>query len=128
MAIEKRNLSFLTADPLEDPSASPSPGASTLVQRRIRLCSGLLHNRLSSGDHVPSPAYLTLEEVVARYRGQVSGGTLCNWRTLRIGPSFIKIGKAVPYPVTEFERWDEAHLVVCRLSRSLSREDYDSAG
>lgn len=35
---------------------------------------------------------------------------------LRIGPSFIKIGKAVPYPVTEFERWDEAHLVVCRLS------------
>ncbi|CAH2396192.1 hypothetical protein MES5069_130100 [Mesorhizobium escarrei] len=46
-----------------------------------------------------TPAYLTLEEVAARYRGQVSEGTLRNWRTMRIGPSYIKIGKAVLYPV-----------------------------
>ncbi|CAN7333728.1 hypothetical protein [Bosea sp. LjRoot237] len=43
-----------------------------------------------------TPAYRTLEEVVARYRGQVSEGTLRNWRAMRISLSFIKIGKAAP--------------------------------
>ena len=38
--------------------------------------------------------FLTLNEVVERYRGQISEGTLRNWRSIRIGPSFIKIGKA----------------------------------
>jgi hypothetical protein len=51
---------------------------------------------LSSEDLVSIPAYLTLEEVVARYRGQVSEGTLRDWRAMHIGPSFIKIGKGGP--------------------------------
>ncbi len=42
-----------------------------------------------------TPAYLTPEEVIARYRGQVGEGTTRNWRITRIGPCFIKIGKAV---------------------------------
>lgn len=75
-----------------------------------------------------SPAYLTLEEVVARYRGQISEGTLRNWRAMRIGPSFIKIGKAVLYPVAELDRWDKSNLVVCRPSRSLTSEEYTSSG
>lgn len=70
-----------------------------------------------------TPAYLTLEEVVARYRGQVSEGTLRNWKTMRVGPSYIKIGKAVLYPVSELDRWDKSNLVVCRPSRSLSLEE-----
>ena len=40
--------------------------------------------------------FLTLNEVVERYRSQISEGTLRNWRSMRIGPSFIKIGKAIP--------------------------------
>jgi hypothetical protein len=47
---------------------------------------------------VSSPLYLTVEEVVERYRGKVSEGTLANWRALRIGPSYIKIGKVPLYP------------------------------
>ncbi|CAN7148690.1 helix-turn-helix domain-containing protein [Bosea sp. LjRoot90] len=74
-----------------------------------------------------TPAYLTLEDVVARYRGQVSEGTLRNWRAMRIGPSFIKIGKAVLYPVSELDRWDKSNLVICRPSRSLPLE-YAPAG
>lgn len=75
-----------------------------------------------------SPAYLMLEEVITRYRGEVSEGTLRNWRTMRIGPSFIKIGKAVLYPVGELDRWDKFNFVICRPSRSLSLEEYASAG
>jgi hypothetical protein len=38
--------------------------------------------------------YLTAEEVSERYRGGISVGTLRNWRAMRIGPDFVKIGKA----------------------------------
>lgn len=39
--------------------------------------------------------FLTPDEVTERYRGGVSVGTLRNWRAMKIGPSFVKIGKAV---------------------------------
>jgi hypothetical protein len=58
--------------------------------------------------------YLTPEEVSERYRGEISVGTLRNWRVARIGPTFIKIGKAVLYPVDELDAWDRKNLVVCR--------------
>jgi hypothetical protein len=67
--------------------------------------------------------FLTLEEVVERYRGQISVGTFRNWRSMRIGPSFIKIGKAVLYALEELNRWDRRNLVTCRPSRSLPIEE-----
>ena len=48
--------------------------------------------------------FLTLNEVIERYRGQISEGTLRNWRSMRVGPSFLKIGKAVLYPLEELDR------------------------
>jgi hypothetical protein len=69
--------------------------------------------------------YLTLEEVVERYRNQVSEGTLRNWRSKRIGPSFIKTGKAVLYPVNELDRWGRSNLVLCQRTRYLP---FDTVG
>jgi hypothetical protein len=63
--------------------------------------------------------FMTLEEVVERYRGQISVGTFRNWRSMRVGPSFIKIGKAVLYPLEELNSWDRRNLVTGRPSRSL---------
>ncbi len=65
------------------------------------------------------PPFLTPEEVVVRYRNQISEGTFRNWRSKRIGPSFIKIGKAVLYPLDELERWDRSNLVSCQRMRLL---------
>lgn len=67
--------------------------------------------------------FLTLDEVIGRYRDQISEGTLRNWRSKRVGPSFLKLGKAVLYPLEELERWDRRNLVVCRPSRSLPIEE-----
>ena len=39
--------------------------------------------------------FLTAEEVSKRYRGEISVGTLRNWRAMRVGPAFVKFGKAV---------------------------------
>lgn len=63
--------------------------------------------------------FLTPEEVSERYRGGVSVGTLRNWRAMKIGPSFVKIGKAVLYPIKELEAWDERNRVHCRASKRL---------
>lgn len=64
--------------------------------------------------------FLTAEEVSQRYRGEVTVGTLRNWRSMRVGPAFVKIGKAILYPVDELDAWDEKNLVICRASRKLT--------
>ena len=63
--------------------------------------------------------FLTAEEVSERYRGEITVGTLRNWRAMRIGPPFVKIGKAVLYPINELDDWDKKNLVTCRASRRL---------
>jgi hypothetical protein len=78
-----------------------------------------------SGDSHGLPAddlYLTPEEVVARYRGLVTAGTLRNWRAMRVGPSFAKIGKAVLYPIASLDAWDKRNLVTCDGSKSHTEE------
>ena len=62
--------------------------------------------------------FLTADEVCARYRSEISLGTLSNWRSLRIGPAFVKIGRSVLYPISELDAWDQKNLVKCRASRS----------
>ncbi len=65
------------------------------------------------------PMFLTLNEVIERYRGQISEGTWRNWRSMRVRPSFLKVGKAVLYPREELDRWDRRSLIVCRPFRPL---------
>jgi hypothetical protein len=67
---------------------------------------------------MPDNKFLTAQEVSERYRGEITVGTLRNWRAMRIGPAFVKIGKAVLYPVDELDAWDKQNMVVCRTSRS----------
>lgn len=69
--------------------------------------------------------FLTPEEVAERYRGEVSVGTLRNWRSMRVGPGFVKIGRAVLYPVTELDAWDEQNRVSCRASNRLMESSRD---
>jgi hypothetical protein len=70
--------------------------------------------------------FLTAEEVAERYRGEITVGTLRNWRAMRIGPAFVKIGKAVLYPVDQLDAWDEKNLVTCRASRRLNNDADES--
>ena len=66
---------------------------------------------------MPEQVFLTAEEVSERYRGEISIGTLRNWRGMRIGPGFVKVGKAVLYPIDALETWDKGNRVRCRPSR-----------
>jgi hypothetical protein len=49
-----------------------------------------------------------------------------NWRALRIGPSFIKTGKAVLYPASELGLRNTSILIL-QTSRSLPLQEYASA-
>ena len=60
--------------------------------------------------------YLTPEEVTERFRGAISTGTLANWRAMRAGPAFVKIGKSVVYPV-----------VRCRATNRLIGKEHEQA-
>ncbi|TPI58210.1 helix-turn-helix domain-containing protein [Mesorhizobium sp. B3-1-7] len=69
--------------------------------------------------------FLTAEEVSERYRGSISLGTLRNWRAKRIGPAYVKLGKAVLYPIEELETWDRKNTVACRASKGLNMKGSD---
>jgi len=78
-------------------------------------------------DSMGDRKYLTAEEVSDRYRGAVSVGTLRNWRAVRIGPAFVKIGKAILYPVDELNAWEKKNMVSCRASRRPPMTESDQA-
>ena len=69
--------------------------------------------------------FLTTEEVAERYRGSVSVGTRRNWRAMKIGPSFVKIGKAVLYRIDELEAWDDRKRFQCRPSTRMEQTTVD---
>lgn len=69
--------------------------------------------------------FLTAEEVAERYRGSISLGTLRNWRAKRIGPGYVKLGKAVLYPIDELDMWDQKNKVACRASTRFTVDARD---
>lgn len=56
---------------------------------------------------------LTDDEVVARYKGRITLGTLRNWRALKLGPPYVKVGKAVLYSRSALQAWDKRNTVNC---------------
>ena len=46
---------------------------------------------------------------------------------MRLGPSFVKIGKAVLYPLDELDAWDEKNKVQCRAPKGLVEHRGDQA-
>lgn len=61
--------------------------------------------------------FLTIDEVVQRYRGLISHGTLNNWRSMGQGPAFFKAGKAILYPLESLVKWEQKNM----KSKSTSR-------
>lgn len=69
-------------------------------------------------------AFLTAEEVSARYRGEITVGTLRNWRSQGCGPPFLKMPKAILYPLEQLVAWEQARLKT-KASAKNKREEND---
>ena len=57
-------------------------------------------------DYATESHLLTEAEVVRRYRGALSAGTLRNWRSRGVGPAYLRIGRAILYAREDLERWE----------------------
>lgn len=54
-----------------------------------------------------NPIFLTPDDLVKRYRGQVNKRTLANWRSHREGPKYTKAGGRVLYPLRHVLDWED---------------------
>ena len=69
---------------------------------------------------------LTPQEVVARYRGRLTEGTLRNHRSRRTGPPFLVIMRQVFYPLPLLLLWERTNIQLCGLPEfafTIDRED-----
>jgi hypothetical protein len=53
--------------------------------------------------------FLTPKELVARWGGATTVGTLANWRCQEKGPPYSKRGAKVVYPLDKLEVWEAAN-------------------
>lgn len=51
-------------------------------------------------------AFLTACQLVARWNGVITTGTLANWRTKKVGPSYMKMRGRVLYPLDSVVSWE----------------------
>lgn len=59
---------------------------------------------------MPATTFLSDEQLVERWNGAVSKGTLANWRSKGTGPAYVKFGSRVRYPLAQVEAWEAANL------------------
>ena len=100
--------------------ASRDKGTEPISQKPSDTIAGAtgLSNAIMSSDPL-----LTPEEVVARYRGALSLGTLANLRVAKEGPPFIKIRKSVFYPLSLLLLYEKANTELCDLPKRLAETE-----
>lgn len=78
-----------------NPSLSPSTTSSSLCGCHVG----------STQPAVGPGSWLTPEQVVEYVRGAVTLGTLRNYRSARIGPRYLKVGRSIFYTVGAISDW-----------------------
>lgn len=55
--------------------------------------------------------FLSTDELSSMLGGKIKPRTLANWRSLGMGPKFVKMGGKVAYPRNEVDAWLERRTV-----------------
>jgi hypothetical protein len=76
--------------------------------RPSRFEASLMFNAPSAD---PPEDLLTVEDLVARYRGLVARRTIDYWRYNKKGPPFIKVGRRVLYPLSGVIAWERKRTI-----------------
>ncbi|RJO80237.1 DNA-binding protein [Nocardia panacis] len=61
---------------------------------------------------VPPEPRLTPEQLEERWPG-ITRQRLAQWRYLRVGPDYIKVGKSVFYPLSSVLDYEQRNTVTC---------------
>ena len=71
----------------------------------------------------PDREIFVSEELVERWRGAVTLATLANHRTAGVGPPYLKLSKAILYPLDLLEKWEQQNLVLHRTDKVAKSPD-----
>ena len=74
----------------------------------------------SNESELMEKTFLGPADLVARYNGQVSLKTLANWRSMKTGPSYVKVGSRVMYPLEAVIEWERARVIGGALSKAIA--------
>lgn len=55
--------------------------------------------------------YITPDQLVERWAGQITRDTLANWRSQTIGPPYVKVGNRILYPLDEVIKWEQQRML-----------------
>jgi hypothetical protein len=54
--------------------------------------------------------FFTAAQLVQRWNGVVTTGTLANWRSKHVGPAFVKLRGRILYPADKVCEWEATNL------------------
>lgn len=60
----------------------------------------------------PAVAYISPDDLAARWQGRVKVQTLAKWRTLKKGPAYTKMGGRVLYALADVEAFESVNRKV----------------
>jgi len=86
--------------PLKAPAAPNGDGALSVVADHIAATKAVDHHPRTVDE------FLTEAEIVTRYRGAITPGTLKNWRHQKSGPPWVRVGRVALYPRSELLIWE----------------------
>lgn len=69
---------------------------------------------------MPENTFLTPDELVSRYKGNISVKTLANWRTKGGGPDYVKIGGKIMYSLASVLEWERRRTFASTAKRVAS--------
>ncbi len=68
--------------------------------------------------------FLTPDELVLRYKSNISVKTLANWRTKGGGPDYVKIGGKIMYEMKGVIAWERLRTYGCTASKTCGNPPY----
>ena len=77
--------------------------APTASQTSVCTCSPANNDPVGLSSELED--WLTPDDLVQLLRGSISVGTLRNYRSARIGPAYVRVGRGIFYPRREVDAW-----------------------
>jgi hypothetical protein len=104
------------------PAPTNSPSIANDVLSASRTAAPQVE-RSTSSLAMPSHELLSVEQLVARYKGRIAEGTWRNHRSSGTGPPYVKIFREIFYPLEWLIKWERRNMIWCDLRGARDRDE-----
>lgn len=78
------------------------------------MCRKSMEPKMMTSSNDNTARLLTEEDLIDRWRGKITRATLITWRSRRVGPRFVKVGRQALYPVADVEAYEASRTRTTR--------------